>query len=80
MISSWLYGYCVVAVALCWQMSTHPDLNQYIKDVLDGLEPWLQKRQVDRVCVAICDKSSNLRQPLEQFVFELGYLQASLDR
>lgn len=51
------------------QMSCHPELNQYIQDVLNSIKPCLEKGEVERICVVIMDKGFC---PLERFVFEIG--------
>lgn len=51
------------------QMSCHPELNQYIQDVLHSIKPCLEKGEVERICVAVIDKEFR---PLERFVFEIG--------
>ena len=37
-------------------MCVHPELNQYVRDVLDGVRPLLEAGQVDSVAVLIKDK------------------------
>lgn len=34
-------------------MCAHPELNQYIRDVLDGIKPLLEEGQVDYIAVLI---------------------------
>ncbi|XP_068702027.1 mitotic spindle assembly checkpoint protein MAD2B-like isoform X1 [Montipora capricornis] len=51
------------------QMCSHPDLNQYILDVLQTMRPLLEKGEVQRVSLVISDKKF---QPIERFVFEIG--------
>ncbi|XP_028401792.1 mitotic spindle assembly checkpoint protein MAD2B-like isoform X2 [Dendronephthya gigantea] len=50
------------------QMSCHPELNQYIQNVLKTLRPCLEKGEVEKICVVIIDKEFH---PLEKFVFEI---------
>ncbi|XP_046854215.1 mitotic spindle assembly checkpoint protein MAD2B-like [Xenia sp. Carnegie-2017] len=54
------------------QMSCHPELNQYIQNVLYSIKPCLEKGEVEKFAVAIIDKELH---PLERFVFEIksGY-------
>ncbi|XP_015766791.1 PREDICTED: mitotic spindle assembly checkpoint protein MAD2B-like isoform X2 [Acropora digitifera] len=54
------------------QMCCHPDLNQYILDVLQTIKPLLEKGDVQRVSLVISDKKF---QPIERFVFEIGNLE-----
>ena len=42
------------------QMCGHPELNQYMRDVLGSVRPLLEKGAVDRVVLAIEDKVCNL--------------------
>ncbi|CAH1772698.1 unnamed protein product [Owenia fusiformis] len=51
------------------QMSTHPDVNQYIIATIQSLKPLLDKHTADRVCMTILDGSSR---PTEKFVFEIA--------
>ncbi|KAJ7393017.1 MAD2 mitotic arrest deficient-like 2 [Desmophyllum pertusum] len=51
------------------QMCCHPDLNQYIFDVLQTTKPLLEKGEVQRVALVISNKKLI---PLERFVFEIG--------
>lgn len=51
------------------QMCCHPDLNQYILDVLHTMKPLLEKGEVQRVALVISDKKFT---PVEKFVFEIG--------
>ena len=38
------------------QMSGHPELNQYIKDILVGMRPLIEKQAVEKVVLAVEDK------------------------
>lgn len=51
------------------QMCCHPDLNQYILDVLQMVKPLLEKGEVERIAMVISNKKF---QPVERFVFEIG--------
>lgn len=51
------------------QMCCHPDLNQYILDVLHTMKPLLEEGKVQRVALVISDKKFI---PVERFVFEVG--------
>ncbi|XP_078368970.1 mitotic spindle assembly checkpoint protein MAD2B-like isoform X2 [Oculina patagonica] len=51
------------------QMCCHPDLNQYILDVLQTTKPLLEKGEVQRVALVISNKKFI---PVERFVFEIG--------
>ncbi|CAB4035549.1 Hypothetical predicted protein [Paramuricea clavata] len=50
------------------QMSCHPELNQYIQNVLHSIKPCLEKGEVERISVVVTDKEFC---PLERFVFEI---------
>lgn len=54
------------------QMCCHPDLNQYILDVLQTIKPLLEKGEVQRVALVISNKNFT---PVERFVFEIGNLE-----
>jgi len=54
------------------QMCCHPDLNQYILDVLQTIKPLLEKNEVQRVTLVISNKEFS---PVERFVFEIGTLE-----
>jgi len=54
------------------QMCCHPDLNQYILDVLQTIKPLLEKNEVQRVTLVISNKKFS---PVERFVFEIGTLE-----
>jgi len=41
------------------QMCGHPELNQYVRDVLGSVRPLLERGAVDRVVLAIEDKVQN---------------------
>jgi len=51
------------------QMCCHPDLNQYILDVLQTAKPLLEKGEVQRVVLVVSNKKFI---PIERFVFEIG--------
>lgn len=51
------------------QLSRHPDVNQYIIDVLQGIKPLLIKQEVHSLTVVILNSD---RKPLERFIFELA--------
>ncbi|KAK3099439.1 hypothetical protein FSP39_004382 [Pinctada imbricata] len=50
------------------QMCIHPDVSQYIKDILESIKR-LPKNSAEQVCLVIMDKDSS---PVERFVFKLA--------
>ena len=52
------------------QISYHPELSQYITDMISSLKPLLEQRAVDRVDLVILAASGD---PMERFVFEIAY-------
>ena len=53
-------------------MSCHPDLNNYLKDVMTGISSLISLGQVERVTLQIV---SNDERPLERYIFELSIFQ-----
>ncbi|XP_072036246.1 mitotic spindle assembly checkpoint protein MAD2B-like [Amphiura filiformis] len=51
------------------QLSRHPDVNQYITDVLQGIKPLIIKQEVQCLTVVILSPD---RKPIERYVFELA--------
>ncbi|CAE1308572.1 MAD2L2 [Acanthosepion pharaonis] len=51
-------------------MCLHPDVIQYIAQILESIKLLLDTREVDRVSLVILDHQQN---PVERFVFEIGY-------
>ncbi|XP_033642371.1 mitotic spindle assembly checkpoint protein MAD2B-like isoform X1 [Asterias rubens] len=51
------------------QMSRHPELNQYITDVIAGIKPLLVKDEIQCISVVIIHA---LQHPVERFVFEIA--------
>ncbi|GAB1602247.1 mitotic spindle assembly checkpoint protein MAD2B-like [Argonauta hians] len=52
------------------QMCLHPDVIQYITNILETIKLLLEARQVSRVALLILDTKQT---PVERFVFEIGY-------
>lgn len=50
------------------QMSRHPELNLYIKDVVEAIQPLVIAGQVEQVVVVISDKDGN---PVNKFAFNI---------
>nr|ADO16562.1 mitotic spindle assembly checkpoint protein [Cerebratulus lacteus] len=50
------------------QMCCHPDVKQYIVDVIQSLKPILDKQQVDKIALVILAADQN---PVEKFVFDI---------
>jgi len=57
--------------AVVW-MSRHPELNDYIADFLQGLNPFLQSGLVEKVAVLI---KNNEEETIERFVFDMAFQQ-----
>ncbi|XP_077998684.1 mitotic spindle assembly checkpoint protein MAD2B-like [Glandiceps talaboti] len=51
------------------QMSCHPEVNQYILDVLQSVKPLIEKDDLLQIVLAIVDKE---HKPVERFVFEIA--------
>ncbi|NP_001161582.1 MAD2B-like protein [Saccoglossus kowalevskii] len=51
------------------QMSCHPEVNQYITNVLQSVKPLIVKDELHRVVLAVLNSS---HQPVERFVFEIA--------
>ncbi|XP_070561215.1 mitotic spindle assembly checkpoint protein MAD2B-like [Ptychodera flava] len=51
------------------QMSCHPEVNQYILNVLQSIKPLVEKDEIQQVALAILDKD---QKPVERFVFEIA--------
>lgn len=50
------------------QVCRHPELNQYIKQILDGLSPLIEKNEIQKVLLTVVDKD---RQTVEVFNFSI---------
>lgn len=48
-------------------LNQHPDLNAYIKDVLESIRSHIQNGTIEKVAIQICKEDI----PLERFVFEM---------
>ncbi|KND00296.1 hypothetical protein, variant 1 [Spizellomyces punctatus DAOM BR117] len=57
-------------------MSRHPVLNGYIRDVLAGIKPDLQKGVVSKVYLAIHDPARNV---VEKFTFQIRSLMEGIE-
>jgi len=49
-------------------MSRHPELNEYIYNVIDGARQWMKKDNVHSISISILSED---RRPLERFVFDM---------
>ena len=50
-------------------MSSHPELNQYIEDVLKSLKPVMENKEVEQICLVIFN---HRELPIERFTFEIA--------
>ena len=53
-----------------FQICYHPELAQYITDMISSLKPLLQQCAMDRVDLVVLATSGD---PLERFVFEIAH-------
>lgn len=49
-------------------MSTHPKVNEYIKDLLETIRPYISKGEVEKIVVQITNNNGD---PVERFCFEM---------
>ncbi|GCB60674.1 hypothetical protein scyTo_0012784 [Scyliorhinus torazame] len=62
-----LYVWEVYPIGI-FQMSCHPELNQYIQDTLHCIKPLIEKNDVDWMVVVVLNKEHH---PVERFFFEI---------